>query len=378
MIQRTPSPIEAHDLTEARDLSQPASRTQNIAPKQDSGSSWQQILSQSVTRPEQLLERLGLPVERWLGGAQAGHTLFPIRVPEPFIERMQPGNPDDPLLRQVLPLLEETAEQPGFVRDPLQEDNAIQTTGLIRKYRSRALLMVTGQCAINCRYCFRRHFPYDEQRLSPADRQQVVDTLAASPEINEVIFSGGDPLAVSDQLLSQWASAISSIPHIRRIRIHTRLPVVIPQRVSEALLKWINSTPVQVVIVLHINHPAEIDQSTRRAMGYLRAAGVTLLNQSVILRGVNDNAEVLEDLSEALFDAGIMPYYLHAFDPVAGAQHFDVTDEEARLLVKDMLARLPGFLVPKLVREVPGKPAKTPIDLFVDGLSGQTAKTGPI
>ncbi|MBK1885308.1 EF-P beta-lysylation protein EpmB [Marinobacter sp. DY40_1A1] len=348
MIQRTPTSIEAR-------LSG------------DDNRSWQQLLSDSITSPQELLSRLRLPADKWLAGAEAGHQLFQLRVPEPFLDRMEKGNPADPLLRQVLPLHAETSAAQGFVTDPLQEDGAIQTTGLIRKYRSRALLMVTGQCAINCRYCFRRHFPYGEQRLSPADRQQVLDTLAASPEINEIIFSGGDPLAVNDQLLSQWASAISSIPHIRRIRIHTRLPVVIPQRVCDALLKWISNTPVQVVMVLHINHPAEINQPTRRAMGYLRAAGVTLLNQSVILRGVNDDAEVLENLSETLFDAGIMPYYLHAFDPVAGAQHFDVTDEEARLLVKDLLSRLPGFLVPRLVREVPGKPAKTPIDLFVDG-----------
>lgn len=349
MIQRTPTSIEAR-------LSG------------DDNRSWQQLLSDSITSPKELLTRLDLPADQWLAGAEAGHQLFHLRVPEPFLARMEKGNPADPLLRQVLPLHAETEAAQGFVTDPLQEDGAIQTTGLIRKYRSRALLMVTGQCAINCRYCFRRHFPYDEQRLSPADRQQVLDTLAASPEINEVIFSGGDPLAVNDQLLSQWASAISSIPHIRRIRIHTRLPVVIPQRVGDALLKWISNTPVQVVIVLHINHPAEIDQPTRRAMGYLRAAGATLLNQSVILKGVNDDADVLEELSEALFDAGIMPYYLHAFDPVAGAQHFDVTDDEARLLVKDLLSRLPGFLVPKLVREVPGKSAKTPIDLFANGL----------
>ncbi|WP_417520866.1 EF-P beta-lysylation protein EpmB [Marinobacter sp.] len=345
MIQRTPASIEAR-------LSG------------DDNRSWQQLLCDSITSPQELLARLDLPAGKWLAGAEAGHQLFQIRVPEPFLARMEKGNPTDPLLRQVLPLHAEANTAEGFVFDPLQEDDAIQTTGLIRKYRSRALLMVTGQCAINCRYCFRRHFPYDEQRLSPADRQRVLDTLMASPEINEVIFSGGDPLAVNDQLLSQWTSAISSIPHIRRIRLHTRLPVVIPQRVCDALLKWISSTPVQVVMVLHINHAAEIDQATRRALGYLRAAGVTLLNQSVILRGVNDDAEVLENLSEALFEAGVLPYYLHAFDPVAGAHHFDVSDEEARLLVQDLLSRLPGFLVPRLVREVPGKPSKTPIDLF--------------
>lgn len=344
MIQRTPARIEAH-LDE------------------DCQQTWQQLLADSITTPESLLEYLELPPDQWLSGASAAHRLFPVRVPAPFLSRMHKGDPNDPLLRQVLPLQEEALEQPGYVRDPLQEASAIQTTGLIRKYRNRALLMVTGQCAVNCRYCFRRHFPYDEQRLSPRDRKQVIDTLAASPEINEVIFSGGDPLAVSDKLLSQWVSAISAIPHIRRLRFHTRLPVVIPQRVCDALLKWLSLTQVRVIMVMHINHPAEVDHATRKALGYLRAAGVTLLNQSVILRGVNDSADILEELSETLFDAGVMPYYLHAFDPVAGAHHFDVSDEQARLLVRELLSRLPGFLVPKLVREVPGQTSKTPIDL---------------
>lgn len=348
MIQRSPAYIEAQ-------LSD------------DDNRSWQQLLSGSITSPKELLARLNLPTDIWLPGAEEGHKLFQVRVPEPFLARMEKGNPADPLLRQVLPVNLETHSADGFVADPLEEGGAIQTTGLIRKYRSRALLMVTGQCAINCRYCFRRHFPYDEQRLSPADRRKVLDTLAASPEINEVIFSGGDPLAVSDQLLSQWASSISSIPHIRRIRLHTRLPVVIPQRVCKALLSWISSTQVQIVMVLHINHPAEIDNPTRQALSLLRSAGVTLLNQSVMLRGVNDHADVLETLSEALFDAGVLPYYLHAFDPVSGAQHFDVPDEEARLLINELLSRLPGFLVPRLVREIPGKPSKTPIDLLSTG-----------
>ncbi|HET8800747.1 MAG TPA: EF-P beta-lysylation protein EpmB [Marinobacter sp.] len=345
MIQRTPTRIEAH-LSE------------------HDGRSWQQLLSESITSPEILLDRLGLPAEHWLSGARAGHRLFPVRVPEPFLNRMERGNPEDPLLRQVLPLDQETRQVPGFVSDPLAEEGAIETTGLIRKYRSRALLMVTGQCAVNCRYCFRRHFPYDDQRLGPGDRQQVLDTLADSPEINEVIFSGGDPLAASDRLLAQWASAISSLPHIRRLRLHTRLPVVIPQRVCDALLKWLSTTPLQIIMVLHINHPAEIDRPTRRALGYLRAAGVTLLNQSVILKGVNDQADTLEQLSESLFEAGVMPYYLHAFDPVAGAHHYDVPDDDARALVRELLARLPGFLVPRLVREVPGRPGKTPLNLF--------------
>lgn len=349
MIQRTRALIEAHRSDrDQRDGDEP---------------SWQHLLSESVTSPAELLRRLEIPQHPWLSAAQQGHQLFSIRVPEPFLARMEKGNPADPLLRQVLPLAEETGHAAGFVSDPLEESGAMAATGLIRKYRSRALVIVTGQCAINCRYCFRRHFPYHEQRMDADDRQQVIDTLGASPEINEVIFSGGDPLAVSDRLLAQWANAVSGLPHIRRLRLHTRLPVVIPQRVTEELLAWLLATPLQVVIVLHVNHPAEIDTATRHALNKLREAGVTLLNQSVILRGVNDQVPVLEALSETLFDAGVLPYYLHAFDPVAGAQHYDVPDDEARKLVRELQVRLPGFLIPKLVREEPGKASKTLLNL---------------
>ncbi|RMJ04063.1 L-lysine 2,3-aminomutase [Marinobacter litoralis] len=351
MIQRTPVRIEARDTSHLPEHGTNSPENQ----------SWQTILSQSVSNPEHLLDRLKLPTETWLEGAKNGHKLFSIRVPEPFIERMEPGNPNDPLLRQVLPIADETVVLPGFVRDPLEENTAIQTTGLIRKYHSRALLMVTGQCAINCRYCFRRHFPYGEHKLSRDDRNRVITALSASPEINEVILSGGDPLAVNDRLLSQWVDLLDTVPHLKRLRIHSRLPVVIPQRVCDDMLAWLNRTRLQKVLVVHVNHPAEIDQATRDAFKRLKQAGVTLLNQSVILKGVNDNAGTLSELSEVLFDAGVLPYYLHAFDPVAGAHHFDVSDTDAASLVRQMLETLPGFLVPKLVREVPGETSKTPI-----------------
>ena len=225
--------------------------------------------------------------------------------------------------------------------------------------------MVTGQCAINCRYCFRRHFPYSSQKIGPDDRRQVIDTLHQSPEINEIIFSGGDPLAVNDQLLASWAQQLDTVPHLRRLRIHSRLPVVIPQRVNDQLLEWLSNTRLQTVLVVHINHPAEIDDATREAFRKLKAAGVTLLNQSVILRGVNDSAATLAQLSESLFEAGVLPYYLHAFDPVAGAHHFDVSDARAATLVRELMEQLPGFLVPKLVRELPGEASKTPIPVGV-------------
>jgi len=345
MIQRTATRIEARPVDHA-------------------SRSWQQLLSDSVTTPDELLRRLDLDPAIWLQGATEGHRLFPIRVPEPYLNRIARGNPHDPLLQQVLPLSFETETHAGFVADPLREAGAMQATGLIRKYKSRALLMVTGQCAINCRYCFRRHFPYDEHRLSPEERNRALQTLADAPEINEVIFSGGDPLVANDRLLSGWASALADIPHIRRLRIHTRLPVVIPQRVCDSLIEWLSGTRLQAVVVIHANHPAELDLDTQQALGRLKAAGVTLLNQSVILKGVNDDVSVLAALSERLFECGVLPYYLHAFDPVAGAHHFEVSDDRARHLVRDLLGELPGFLVPRLVREVPERPGKTPLDLF--------------
>ncbi|BES70657.1 EF-P beta-lysylation protein EpmB [Marinobacter nanhaiticus D15-8W] len=323
---------------------------------------WQQELARAINRPEALLSELGLPPDL-LPGARAGATLFSVRVPYPYLARITYGDPDDPLLRQVLPLGAETLERPGFVDDPLKEADHTPQQGLIRKYHSRALLMVTGTCAINCRYCFRRHFPYADHRQSPDARAAALETLRDSPEINEVIFSGGDPLAVNDRLLAAWAEDLAAIPHLKRLRIHTRLPVVIPQRIDDAFIKWFGNNRLQKVMVVHINHPREIDDAVHRAMARLRDAGVTLLNQSVILKGVNDSVDTLRELSESLFDAGILPYYLHAFDPVQGAAHFDVSDEQARALMRGLLAMLPGFLVPRLVREIPGESSKTPLTI---------------
>ncbi|WP_150909927.1 EF-P beta-lysylation protein EpmB [Marinobacter halotolerans] len=352
MIQRTAALIEAR-LVDSPDGNGHAD-----------DQSWQKLLSGSITSPDTLLRRLDLDPAQWRKGADLGHQLFAIRVPEPYAGRMEPGNPQDPLLRQVLPTNEEGLSLPGYLTDPLEEADSIATTGLIRKYQSRALLMVTGQCAINCRYCFRRHFPYDEHRLTPEDRTRILEFLASDPDINEVILSGGDPLVASDRLLSYWANSIAEIPHIRRLRIHTRLPVVIPQRITPTLLETLSASRLQSVMVLHINHANELDEQVKAAMTRLRDAGVTLLNQSVILRGINDDADTLAALSERLFECHILPYYLHAFDPVAGAHHFAVSDPQARDIVKQLMAKLPGFLVPRLVREVPDRPGKTPIDLF--------------
>lgn len=322
--------------------------------------SWQQQLSQAIRDPNALCERLGLN-SLWLPGASAGHTLFDICVPEAYLARIEPNNPADPLLLQVLPVSEETLTPKGYVLDPLEEAEHRPAKGLIHKYAGRVLLIASPNCAINCRYCFRRHFPYSDNAPSRAQWQEALDYIRNDSSIHEAILSGGDPLAASDRQLAWLVAQLESIPHLKRLRIHTRLPVVIPDRVDVALLGWLAATRLQKVVVLHINHANEIDQPVVDACARLKHAGVTLLNQSVLLKGVNDNVPTLATLSERLFEAGVLPYYLHVFDPVQGAAHFDVPDEYAQALVKQLLDHLPGFLMPRLVREVPGRASKTPL-----------------
>lgn len=321
---------------------------------------WQRQLSAAITDPVELCRRLGLD-PTWLPGAERGHTLFAVRVPEAYLARMRAGDTNDPLLRQVLPVTAEADDTPGFVDDPLAEREHTPKPGLIHKYAGRVLLIASPACAINCRYCFRRHFPYDDNAPSMRQWELTLDYLRDDDSIREVILSGGDPLASSDRRLASLVSRLGEITHLKRLRIHSRLPVVIPQRVDDALLGWLGATRLQTVMVLHINHANEIDDAVIAACRRLSDIGVTLLNQSVLLRGVNDDVDTLETLSERLFDAGILPYYLHVLDPVEGAAHFDVPDDEARTLIEALRARAPGFLVPRLVREIPGEPNKTPL-----------------
>ena len=313
--------------------------------------SWQEELANGVTSSEALLTRLGLDTTEVLG---VDHTpTFSVRAPEPFITRMVHGDPHDPLLRQVLSVVDERILNPGFVTDPLDEfDSALP--GVLHKYRSRVLLIYRGGCAINCRYCFRRHFPYQEQTLTSRDVELLIKYLIENPEVNEVILSGGDPLMADDSSIRDLLSRLDLIPTITRLRIHSRLPVVIPARVTAALCETLSTTRLPVVMVLHINHANEVDRSVMRAVGRLRAVCRSVLNQAVILRGVNDSAESLITLSERLFEVGIDPYYLNVLDRVAGAHHFDVTDKEVAALHEALLNALPGYLVPKLVREVSG------------------------
>lgn len=321
---------------------------------------WQRELAAGVASAGELLALLGLPPET--AGAAAGAARaaaeFPVRVPRAFVARMRPGDPRDPLLLQVLATAGEAEPAPGWDHDPLAEADAQPVPGVLHKYRGRALLVVTGACAVHCRYCFRRHFPYGERGLTKSAEARALAWLADQPSIDEAILSGGDPLTLTDRRLAGLAGRLAAIPHLRRLRVHTRLPIVLPERVDQALLAWLTGTRLAPVIVVHANHAREIDAAVAAALGRLAAAGVPVLNQSVLLAGVNDSAEALADLSEALFAAGALPYYLHLLDRVAGAARFDVPEPRARALHAELAARLPGYLVPRLVREVPGAAGK--------------------
>jgi len=318
---------------------------------------WQRALARAVTDPEELIRLVDLGPE-WLPAARAAARLFPLRVPRGFVARMRRGDPRDPLLRQVLPLAEECLTAPGFVTDPVGDSEAMRTPGLLQKYPGRVLLTATGACAVHCRYCFRRHFPYAEANPGADHWRAALDCIAADDSVTEVILSGGDPLTLSDRRLKEFTDALAAIPHVHRLRLHTRLPVVLPERVDHGLLAWLGGVRLPTAVVIHANHARELDGDVRAALARLRAAGAVLLNQSVLLRGVNDAAEALADLSETLFDVGVLPYYLHLLDRAQGAAHFDVDEVRARVLMDALRARLPGYLVPRLVREVAGAPAK--------------------
>ena len=321
---------------------------------------WQQALAEAISDPAELLSLLELPRELAPTCRDAARQ-FPLRVPRSYAARMRKGDPADPLLRQVLPIAAENDAVAGFIRDPVGDLEAMPLPGVLHKYRGRLLLITTGACAVHCRYCFRRHFPYGDANPAPASWRQALDYIAADPSITELILSGGDPLSLPDRRLAELASQLAAIPHVKRLRLHTRLPIVLPERVDTALLAWLASSPLQKVMVIHANHSNEIGADTRHALGALRDCGVTLLNQSVLLRGVNDATEVLAELSEALMAAGVLPYYLHLLDKVQGAAHFDVPEPTALALMEELQDRLPGYLVPRLVREIAGFPAKTPV-----------------
>ncbi|VAW76425.1 Lysine 2,3-aminomutase [hydrothermal vent metagenome] len=321
---------------------------------------WQTLLSQCITDVEVLWQMLDLP-RSLLPQARNATQKFRLRVPTGFVQRMRRGDPTDPLLRQILPLGEELIEAPDYSTDPLEELDAMPVPGLLHKYPGRVLLTLTGACAVNCRYCFRRHYPYNEANPSREHWPATLDYISRHQQIHEVILSGGDPLTLTDIRLAGMAKDLAAIPHVTTLRLHSRVPVVLPERIDDALLDWISASGLRVVMVIHCNHANEIDASVIQAMQQLMSVGVSLLNQSVLLRGVNNDAKSLSSLSHSLFEAGILPYYLHQLDPVQGAAHFAVDDTEARQLINEIRYILPGYLVPRLVRETPGESAKTPL-----------------
>jgi L-lysine 2,3-aminomutase len=320
---------------------------------------WQQQLAESISRVPDLLTALGLDAHL-VPEVSFGPQSFPLRVPLSYVARMRAGDPADPLLRQVLPLAAEAEEQPNFVSDPLGEREALAAPGLLRKYQGRALLVTTSVCAIHCRYCFRREFPYAEQSETPRWSEALAE-IERDTSIRELILSGGDPFALGNARLESLTRALERAPHLERLRVHTRLAVVLPARIDAGLLAWLAGLRWPAVIVLHANHANEIDAEVVSACMRLRANGATLLNQSVLLKGVNDDAATLATLSERLFAAGVLPYYLHLLDRVRGTAHFEVAEESARRIMGELTARLPGYLVPRLVRERAGAPAKMPI-----------------
>lgn len=331
---------------------QPSPSPATLAPPR-----WQQLWRDAVRDPRELLALLGLDPQA-LGVSEQAATQFALRVPHGFVARMRHGDPHDPLLRQVLPIDAELRRVPGFALDAVGDAAAKKADGVIQKYRGRALLVATGSCAVHCRYCFRRHFPYAEETAARDGWREAVAAIAADPDIDEVILSGGDPLSLATPKLAELTEALAAIPQLKRLRIHSRLPVVLPERVDPPLLAWLRGLPWPLAFVIHANHANEFDTGVDAALAQLRDAGAQLLNQAVLLRGVNDSVEALAALSERSFAAGVLPYYLHQLDRVEGVAHFEVDDATARALHQALAARLSGYLVPKLVREIPGDTGK--------------------
>lgn len=321
---------------------------------------WAASLAQAIRDPDTLITRLNLP-DTLRAAARTAALQFPVMVPESYLARMRPGDPRDPLLLQVLPLAAEENEVPGFQPDAVGDHAARSAPGLLHKYAGRVLLVTTGACAVHCRYCFRRHYPYGEEPRRMSDWEPAFEAIAADDSIDEVILSGGDPLMLTDQRLAEILHRLESIPHLARVRFHSRLPIVLPDRITDDFLRLLQGTRLQSIFVVHANHPAEIEGDCRDALLRLVRGGIPTLNQAVLLRGINDQADVLEDLSRKLINVGVMPYYLHQLDRVAGAAHFEVNEREGLALIERLRARLPGYGVPQYVRERSGEPSKTPV-----------------
>jgi EF-P beta-lysylation protein EpmB len=335
--------------------SRPVSRPQIEA---ESPVRWQTLLKTAIRDPRTLCQYLQLP-SSWISDAEQAARLFPLFAPLPYVDRIERGNPADPLLRQILPLQEEFDSPPGFVTDPVGDEEARLAPGLLHKYQGRALMIVTGACAIHCRYCFRRHYPYSEQPHSLDQWAPALQAIEEDESLEEIILSGGDPLTLVDSQLAELATRLADIKHLKRIRIHTRLPIMIPERVNDALLEWLTGTRLTPVFVIHCNHPAEIDDSVAASLGRLSDAGIPLLNQAVLLRGINDHETTLVNLMQQLVNLRVIPYYLHQLDPVRGAHHFEVPVARGLALMEHLKSHLPGYAVPRYVQERAGEAGKT-------------------
>jgi len=367
MIQLSTTSVENNtpDITNRKPIATD-SNTNNVVTtpghvEASTDNNWKKLLSQSRISTSSLLKRLDLE-HHPLANAEA-EKLFELRVPQPYIDKIEKGNPNDPLLLQVLPQLAEHLNVDGYTEDPLDEESFTPVRGLIHKYENRVLLISSATCAINCRYCFRRSFPYQEHTQSKKEWQAALDYILENKDIDEVILSGGDPLINSNQYLFWLLNEIDSIPHIERIRIHTRMMISLPQRIDTEFIKGVENLKTQLVIVTHVNHPNELGFELYSPLSELKKNGVLLLNQAVLLRSVNDTPEVQSELSKALFNFGIIPYYIFMLDPISGAAHFDVSKKEAHRIYEAMLSKLPGYLVPRLSVEIPGRSSKTPLGL---------------
>jgi EF-P beta-lysylation protein EpmB len=322
---------------------------------------WHRELAEAIRDPDELIDRLRLP-EELRESARRSAKLFPVMVTESYLAKIRPGDPHDPLLRQALPLDAESLTPPGYFTDAVGDGEAQLAPGLLQKYAGRALLIATGACAIHCRYCFRRHFPYGDAPRKLDDWNPALAAIRADDSLHEIILSGGDPLMLTDRRLADLIERLAEIPHLVRLRIHSRLPIVLPSRVTDELLDVLTSSRLTPIMVVHANHGGELASDCAAALGKLIRAGIPTLNQAVLLRGVNDDADALADLCERLVNLGVLPYYLHQLDRVQGAAHFEVGESTGRQLIAELRRRLPGYAVPQYVREVPGELHKTPIE----------------
>ena len=330
---------------------------------------WQEQISSSIRNIDELAQRVQLSIadldtNKLLSNInpEDQHTKFPLRVTESYLRRVEVGNSKDPLLLQILPTATENLHQTGYSLDPVGDCSAQKQDGVIQKYHGRALLITTPACAIHCRYCFRRHYPYSENRISDTNLAEAIEWIKEEKSLNEIILSGGDPMMLSNQRLFRVIDSIAEIPHIKTVRIHTRMPVVLPSRIDDMLIDRLSQLNINKVVVIHANHPNEINSEVESALLRIKQSGTILLNQSVLLKGVNDSASTLKQLSLRLFDAGVIPYYLHTLDRVVGSHHFEVRDEIAVKIIKTLSSQLPGYLVPKLVREIEGESEKCAVE----------------